>query len=95
MKIPKKIKIGNLIYRIEDLSEADEDDYFGRSYCFKQYIKLSKQLTQECKEETLFHELVHLILEQGGFKEESKDEKLTTTIGNGFYQVLKDNKLLK
>jgi len=95
MKIPKQLKIGNLTYRIGELSEDDEDNYFGRGYCFLQWIKLSPKLSQESKEETLFHELIHLILEQYGFKEQSKDEKLVSIIGNTIYQVLKDNDLLK
>lgn len=95
MKIPEKIKIGNLTYKINDLTEDTEDDFFGRSYSFQQWIKLSPRLSQECKEETLFHEIIHLLLEQGGHKEASRDEKIVNLLANGLYQVLKDNQLLK
>ena len=95
MKIPKKLKIGNLVFRIDKLAEESEDDFFGRSYVFRQYIKLSPKISQVSCEETLFHEIVHIILEQNGFKEEAKDEKLVGIIGNAIYQVLKDNNLLK
>jgi len=95
MKIPKKLKIGNLVYKIGALAQESEDDYYGRGFAFNQWIKLSPRISQECKEETLFHEIIHLILEQQGFREESKDEKLISVLSAGIYQVLKDNKLLK
>ena len=95
MKIPKKLKIGNLIYKISELDDSD-DTHFGKSTEREQWIRLSTQFSSEEKRvETLFHEIIHQILDRCSYVDESKDEKLIDCLANGLYQVLKENNLLK
>lgn len=96
MKIPKRIKIGNLTYTVSQLLEDDKDTYYGSCSSKYQWIKLDfKQLSEEHVAETFIHEIVHIILDQKNFMEESKNERLISTLANGLYQVFKDNHLLK
>ena len=96
MKIPKKLKIGNVIYTISQLLEDQKDDYYGSGSYKYQWIKLDfKQLSKEHLEEVFFHEIIHQILVQRKFTEESNNEQLVSTLAVGFYQVLKDNNLLR
>lgn len=94
MIIPETLKIGNLTYKIT----YEDDDTFekcGKGYMLKQYIKLNSSMSPELKAETFLHEIIHQILDQKAFSDESKDEKLVDTISGGLYQVLNDNGLLK
>ena len=93
MDIPKKIKIGNLNYDIKLLDL--EDKKLGESNHKYQWIKLHPDLKQESKEETLIHEVIHQILDDSGYFEESDNEKLVNILANGIYQVFRDNEFLK
>lgn len=94
MKIPKKLKIGNLTYSVR----YEEDEAFencGKSSMVKGYIRLNNDMAPELQEETFFHEIVHQILTQKSFSDESKNEQLVDTLSGGLYQVLSDNNLLR
>lgn len=94
MKILAKIKIGNLTYEIGKLNDSNSENY-GKSSHSEQWIKLAKEFASHDKEsETFLHEVIHQVLDQGKFFEESKDEKLVECLAKGLYQVLKDNNLL-
>ncbi len=96
MKIPKTIKVGNLTYKVEYIKDGfEESDFYGRSWTKPQIIKLNPNLKKEHTEETFFHEILHLILDGGAYKEESGNEKLVHHLSASFYQVLRDNNLLK
>ena len=96
MKIPKKLKIGNVTYTISQLLEDQKDDYYGTGSFKYQWIKIDfKQLSKDHIGETFLHEIIHQILDQHKFVDESRDEKLVSTLASGLYQVLKDNSLLK
>ena len=93
MKIPKKLKIGNLIYDVGELVDS-EASHFGKSSQKEQWLRISKNLkSDDARINTFFHEIIHQILDQAHFYKESEDEKMIDCIANGFYQVLKDNKL--
>lgn len=78
MKIPKFVKIGNLLYSIESIEKelADVKAVFGESSYTEQKIRLSSGLSKEKREETLIHEFVHLILNHYGYFQESDNEKM-------------------
>ncbi len=91
MKIPKKLKIGALWYEVKEVnpSEIDCDAHVsGDTSNHRQDIRLSKHLpTQEMKEVTLFHEILHCINCE-------MDHEVLEYLAQAFYQVLKENKLL-
>lgn len=95
MKIPKILKIGNFKYTVKLIDETSAGDKCGKSKLTTQAIRINNAMSKELQEETFFHELVHQILAQKSFHEEGANEVLIDTISAGFYQVLKDNKLLK
>ena len=93
MKIPQHIKIGNLSYSIGDLDEED-DGAFGRSNQRYQWIKLSKNIKDDRKFQTLLHEVIHQILDNNDYFKESEDERLIDCLSAEIFQVLKDNGFL-
>lgn len=101
MIIPKKLKIGAFEYLVTQNEEiSNEGNSFGSMHTRKQKIFLDPNETQQKKEHTLIHEIMHAVWWQSGLCSRYKDtpkieEEIIDTISNGMYQVLKDNKLLK
>lgn len=92
MKIPKKIKIGghwfNIIYNNGDTGFRDS----GFKGSWSNIIVLNNGLKQSKRESVLLHEIIHEISWQHDL--DLKEEEVST-IAEGLYQVLVDNKLLK
>ena len=84
MKIPKKIKIGGLIYKIELVKPNELGKDCGECDQSRLLIRINRDMPQESIERSLFHEIFHAI--SGGTSEEIID-----LISNGVYQVYKDN----
>ena len=97
MKIPKTLKIGNLTYKVEFMSAelSDAKAVFGDSSVLDQRIRIGNGSSKEKQEDTFVHEIVHSVLTQAGYFEESKNEVMVKALANGLYQVLRDNDLLK
>ena len=72
MKIPKKINVLGVPYKItlSDTVELDGQDgvYMGATNEARRLIKLAttEDFDDGAKEQTLFHELVHVILSESG-----------------------------
>lgn len=88
MKIPKKIKIGGHILKIEFVDEEEIDGAAGWKMSTKDTIRIANNMTRTFQEETLFHEILHCI--NGELTEEQ-----IGFLAASLYQVLKDNNLLK
>ena len=92
MKIPKRIKIGGHWFTIE-YSNGDKgfrDSRFKGSW--NNIIVLNKGLKQSKRESVLLHEIIHEISWQNDL---DLKEETVSTIAEGLYQVLVDNKLLR
>jgi len=87
MKIPKKIKVGGHIYKIELVDSEVLDNDCGKVNKSRNVIQIRKDLPQSQLEETLIHELVHTI----NF---DWNEERVEFVSNAIYQILKDNKWL-
>ena len=90
MKIPTKIKIGSIVWKIEFVnpSEIDCDEHVaGDQSEFTQTIRLANGLSPEMTEEVLFHEILHCI-------DSELDHNLVDLISKGYYQTLRENGLL-
>jgi hypothetical protein len=85
MRIPHKLKIGGIVYDVRISSKIKSAGEILRS-C--NIIKINKSLSHECKEEALFHEIVHALCFE-------LTEKETEALSQGIYAILKDNNLLK
>lgn len=84
MKIPKKLKIGGIWYKVDQVATSNS----GMADITKSSISINKDMAQPQKEVTLLHEILHCINIQ------LKDEPIEF-LAQALYQVLKDNKLLK
>lgn len=95
MKIPKTVKVGGHIYKVEITKTSEESkghNNWGRTNHAKLKIYIDRELATSKQEETYLHELVHAIDFHMGTK--LKEEQVER-FSNGLYQVLKDNNLLK
>lgn len=86
MKIPKKIKVGGHIYKVQFVDVEDIDRNCGEQNRARNTIRIRKDLPQSQIEETFIHEVLHAI--NGALKEETID-----MLAMGIYQILVDNKL--
>ena len=98
MKIPKKIKVLGVPYKIilEDVVSIDDTDsiYMGATNEARRLIKLATttDFDEGAKEQTLFHELVHVILNESGLSRtltDSENEVYAQCFGNAFHQIFK------
>lgn len=102
MKIPKYLKIGAFNWEvIQDDNVTHAADVCGQSHFKSQRIFLEKTSTEQNREATFIHELLHVVAEQSGLVARLKnitgitEEEIVSSMENGLYQVLKDNDLLK
>lgn len=49
-------------------------------------IRINKDMSQESKDETLCHEMVHGIFVHLGYNDYAQDEQLVQALGNAIYQ---------
>ncbi|WP_214464547.1 ImmA/IrrE family metallo-endopeptidase [Levilactobacillus brevis] len=95
MKVPNKVKILGIEYHVE-LQEVPMDSgqfVWGYTDYAQTKIVLCSTLSEEKRVQTLFHELVHVMLHEVGNDDQCNDESLVNPLGNVLYQVLKDNEL--
>ena len=96
MKIPDKIKIGGIEYKIEFIDEIKDDihtsEYIVRVLFREQKIKILNSYPIEKKFRVMLHEIIHVLDED--YKMEINEENLCR-LEAGLYQVLNDNNLLK
>ena len=64
MKIPKKVKVGGITYKIKEVKKpCNEKKTHGYQYEADQNILLKKSLPKEYKEKVFIHELIHAIFD--------------------------------
>ena len=85
MEIKSKYKVGGLWW---DVSLCHMPSDAGGIDLPKQKISIDDRMTQQMKEVTLFHELIHAM----NFE---LDETMTEFLAQGIYQILNDNNMLK
>lgn len=90
MKIPKQLKIGGHVIKIvRDLELPGEN---GNADTEKNQINICKNLPQSQKESTLIHEIFHFL---NTTMDGDIGHMLMDSLSEQFYQVLKDNKMLR
>jgi hypothetical protein len=82
MKIPDKVKVGGIVWKVEMVSELKEVN--GYLDFATGIIKIDKRMPEDIKKLTLLHEIIHSINCEF-------EEKETQYISSILYQVLKDN----
>jgi len=96
MKIPSKLKVGGFTYKvIKNYKFKEISDSIGQTDHDVLEIRISYfdsggiRRNQEKIEEIVIHEILHCINQ--AYNSNKLDEETITRLGNGLYQVLKDN----
>jgi len=102
MKIPTELKIGGFDWAIiqDETAHKDDDDY---GYCSYKDLKIyiDPREPRQKQEEAFLHETFHAIIWNLGLIDKLEkidkdlEEELNMALTRAFYQVLKDNNLLK
>ena len=77
---------------IECKDNFDVDAHFGQIDYKKATIRINSDMTEEVKNEALFHEIVHGLLVHIGHGDKSEDEQFVQALGNAIYQTFEIRK---
>jgi hypothetical protein len=86
--LPKSVKIGPLVYDMREEARLTAMGLYGQLVRTESAIELLPDLPPGMQEITIWHEIVHEILEQIGVKGE---ETVINRLAYGIVGVLKDN----
>lgn len=91
-----EIDILGVTYRVTEVEQVDKTNYLvdGEIDYDKQTISIKKNISNERKNEILWHEIIHGICEHLRIEEIQKNEHLVQCLGNAIYQVQKRNKTI-
>lgn len=93
--IPETVKIGLFTYTIEGnddrMPESDTGYRVGEIDYERLRIRLKNTLSDQVKIQTLWHEIIHGILNNAGNPDKSQAETVIDAISVGLIQVLRDN----
>lgn len=71
---------------IEYEDKFDADTHFGQIDYKACEIRINKDMSQESKNETICHEMIHGIFVHLGYNNYAQDEQLVQALGNAIYQ---------
>lgn len=87
------VRIGAIYYKISELErlrdEGSAQSLFGEIVYSKATISLESAMNPQAKRATLWHEIIHGILQNAGIHKH--DETIVNAISLGVMQVLEDN----
>lgn len=85
----ERINICGMTYEIEEKEDAFTSDavHFGEVDFTQNKITISKSLTADQKEATIFHEILHAILTTLGYQDENNNEQFVCAVSNAMYQT--------
>jgi len=101
MKIPEQIKSLGLVWEVKQLKEvAREGGCYGSTHHTTQNIFLDPDLSDQKKEQTFLHELLHIAWDGSSLARNKKfettdEEMIVDALANMMYHILKDNDLFK
>lgn len=88
MKIPKQLKIGGHTYKVIVTKDGFGDAPCGQTDYDKGEIRINANCIQSEVEQSVFHEAMHVM-------NKTLNHELLDSLSEQFYQLLKDNNLLK
>ena len=95
MKIPNKISLGCFVYSILEDSDGNMPEALGEMNSILKRIRIRKNLTEQVKRETLFHEILHACFDETRLQHEL-EETMVCTLSPRLMEVFKRNpKLMK
>jgi hypothetical protein len=93
VKLPTKIRVGYVDYRIiPTTKEVEEEGAIGYHSPTAHVIMVKPGLNKPETANTLLHETVHAIIEHAGLQlTEDGEEEIVRAVANGLCQVIRDN----
>lgn len=91
------IKIGPMVFTVEStdgLRGGDDIKLAGRVQYGACKIAIEDSYCAQAQRQTLWHEIVHIVLLQNGQEEMGANEGLVEMLANAFMQVVQDNSFL-
>ncbi len=89
-----KLRILGITYTVKEVSQINDDETLvGICRYQSAEILIKSGISEQDKNITLLHEIMHAILAQLGFDEENDDEKLIKSLSTALYLVLSENEL--
>lgn len=92
MKLPASVKIGTIDYTIRENPRYKSEGLIGQIMYYESTIEIQTDLALGMVQIGLWHEMLHGILLQGGFREH--DERLLDVLAYGIVRLLQDNPFL-
>lgn len=89
-----QVKIGPITYSVEeaeDLRTGKGKTLWGQVDHVEAKILVAAKNAAVQKRQTVWHEIVHLILFQAGRRKDSRKERLVDSLAYGLMQVVEDN----
>lgn len=95
MPIPETIRIGGVDYAVKQINDlrSGNTGLNGHILYNDCEIRLEQEMTPQIKHITIWHEVIHGILEHAGISDH--EEKMVIALGYGVTQVLRDNPYLR
>jgi hypothetical protein len=88
--LPKSIKIGPVVYAVTEEARVANESMWGQIVYAESKIELNPGMNPQHRKITLWHEMIHGMLLQGGIREH--DERILDVLAHGIVSVLQDNK---
>lgn len=94
--LPEKVKIGCYTYTVAETDEpiiiGNRCDYAGKANYHNLTIDIKKDMAENAKEQTFWHEVVHCIANYMNLEfDEDNEEKIVDSLANGLLSVMRDN----
>lgn len=99
MKLPEKVLIDDIEYKVEEVSHKElqlssEDlkgDYWGETRYKQASIRVCEGMAEDEVKITLVHEIIHAILQERGFDQQNNDEELVDGLAHALRMLVKQN----
>lgn len=94
-QLPSNIRIGGTDYEVLEVQNLKHGDSGLNGHIIYNdcQIKLEQDMTRHVQWVTVWHEVIHGLLEHAGMSEH--EEKMIIALGYGISQVLRDNEWLR
>ena len=97
-KIPQQFNVGGQSIAVSETAQMDDNTLLGECSIVQGYLLIArtsrgKDVTAECRLNTFFHELTHLILDTMGEDELSGNEKFVNTFSSFLTEAIVSSKI--
>lgn len=87
--LPTQVKIGPVLYEVKEETRLVDEQMFGQIRYTELLIEMRPYVALSMQEITLWHEMLHGLLLQGGIREH--DERILDVLAHGIVALLQDN----